>query len=500
MNNMENTATIDENHIITERRQKLTNIKANGTAYPNDFKPTNSATELHSKYNHLSKEELEATNTFVKVAGRIMLKRLMGKASFVTIQDGLDKIQLYVSRDKLGETDYDQFKHLDIGDIVGVSGKLFRTKTNELTIDTENLSLITKSLRPLPEKFHGLTDQEACYRQRYLDLIMNQTSREVFVRRAKIINSIRTIMQQEDYIEVETPMLHPIPGGANAKPFMTHHNALDMELFLRIAPELYLKRLIVGGMKRVFEINRSFRNEGLSTRHNPEFTMLEFYESYADYIRMMELTEQIIKQAALDATGSLIVEYQEHTVDLSKPFTRLNMVDAIIHYNSEYQKSNLEDITFLQHKLKELTTQEQKSNNLGVLQLLMFEETTEAKLIQPTFIIDYPAAVSPLARQNDKNPELTERFELFVVGRELANGYSELNDSEDQATRFKAQVAQKDSGDAEAMYYDADYVRALEYGMPHTGGSGIGIDRLVMLLTNSNSIRDVLLFPQMRAE
>ena len=497
---METPNTVDENHIITERRQKLANIKTNGIAYPNDFKPENSASLLQQKYSQLNKEALEAAPTLVTVAGRIMLKRLMGKASFVTIQDGLGKIQLYVSRDKLGETHYDEFKHLDIGDIIGVSGKLFKTKTDELTIEVAQLSLITKSLRPLPEKFHGLTDQEACYRQRYLDLIMNERSREVFVKRAKTINSIRTMMQQEDYIEVETPMLHPIPGGANAKPFITHHNALDMELFLRIAPELYLKRLIVGGMKRVFEINRSFRNEGLSTRHNPEFTMLEFYESYADYIRMMELTEQIIKQAALDATGSLIIEYHGNTVDLSKPFARLNMVDAILKYNPEYQKPDLENILFLKQKLKELSKQEQKSDNLGVLQLLMFEETTETKLIQPTFIIDYPVAVSPLARQNDKKPGLTERFELFIVGRELANGYSELNDSEDQAKRFKAQAEQKDSGDAEAMYYDADYIRALEYGMPHTGGSGIGIDRLVMLLTNSDSIRDVLLFPQMRAE
>lgn len=497
---METTNILDENHIILERRQKLEDIKARGVAYPNDFKPEDNATELQEKYSHLNKEALEATNVSAKVAGRIMLKRLMGKASFVTIQDGLSKIQLYISRDKLGIDNYDEFKRLDIGDIIGASGKLFKTKTDELSIDTDKLSLITKSLQPLPEKFHGLTDQEACYRQRYLDLIMNAESREVFVKRSKIINSIRTTMLKEHYIEVETPMLHPIPGGANAKPFITHHNALDMELFLRIAPELYLKRLIVGGMKRVFEINRSFRNEGLSTRHNPEFTMIEFYESYANYIRMMELTEHIIKEAALTATGSLIIEYQDHTVDLSKPFARLNMTDAIIQYNPEYQKSDLDNVESLKQKLKALSKVEPKSDNLGVLQLLMFEETTETKLIQPTFIIDYPIEVSPLARQNDKNPALTERFELFVVGRELANGYSELNDSEDQALRFKKQSAQKDAGDAEAMYYDADYIRALEYGMPHTGGSGIGIDRLVMLLTNSNSIRDVLLFPQMRTE
>lgn len=496
---METTNTIlDENHIIAERRQKLEHLKTLGNAYPNSFKPTHDASVLQEKYSHLTKEELENSPVMAKVAGRIMLKRLMGKASFVTIQDGLAKIQLYVSKDKLGEDKYEEFKHLDIGDIIGADGKLFKTKTNELTIDTTTISLITKSLRPLPEKFHGLTDQEACYRQRYVDLIMNEESRLVFVKRSQILNSVRNTMISENYVEVETPMLHPIPGGANAKPFSTHHNALDMELFLRIAPELYLKRLIVGGMKRVFEINRSFRNEGLSTRHNPEFTMIELYESYADYKRMMEITEKIIKNAALAVNGRLDIEYQGHNIDLNKPFERLSMVDAILKYNTEYTKNELEDVTFLQQKLKSLTREEQRSTILSVLQLKMFEETTENKLIQPTYIVDYPIEVSPLARQNDANPSLTERFELFVAGRELANGYSELNDSEDQARRFKQQSEQKDAGDAEAMYYDADYIKALEYGMPHTGGSGIGIDRLVMLLTNSASIRDVLLFPQMR--
>jgi lysyl-tRNA synthetase, class II len=499
---MENNSNpiLDENHIITERRQKLENLKNNGFSYPNTFKPNHLACNLQNNYSHMTKEELLSDLINVSVAGRIMLKRLMGKASFVTIQDGLSRIQLYISKDKLGENNYEDFKHLDIGDIIGVTGNLFKTKTDELTIDVSTLELITKSLRPLPEKFHGLTDQEIRYRQRYLDLIMNQESRELFITRSKIVSSIRNTMIAHNYLEVETPMLHPIPGGANAKPFSTHHNALDMELFLRIAPELYLKKLIVGGLTRVFEINRSFRNEGLSVRHNPEFTMVEYYESYANYQRMMEITEEMIRNAAKDALGTLSIKYQEHEIDLAKPFERLNMVDAIIKYNPSYQKSDLENLSYLQQKVKELTKEESKPESIGVLQLLMFEETTETKLIQPTFIIDYPVDVSPLARLSNTNPLITERFELFIVGRELANGYSELNDSEDQANRFKKQSSQKDSGNEEAMYYDADYIRALEYGMPHTGGGGIGIDRLVMLLTNASSIREVLLFPQMRPE
>lgn len=490
----------DENHIIAERRQKLTNIRQHAKAYPNSFKPTDHADQIHHQYDSLTHEELVSQAIQVTAAGRMMLKRIMGKASFATLQDGQAKIQIYVSREKLGEEKYDIFKHFDIGDILGVKGTLFKTKTGELTIDASSVELISKCLRPLPEKFHGLTDQEQRYRQRYLDLIMNQNSRNLFITRSKVIQSVRNSMVHEDYLEVETPMMHPIPGGATAKPFKTHHNALDMPLYLRVAPELYLKRLIVGGLPRVFEINRNFRNEGLSTRHNPEFTMIEFYESYGDYNRMMEFTESILQKAALEAVGTLQLEYQGKAVDFEKPFDRLSLVDSIIKYNPEYNVTDLNNIDFLKQEIRKLTRETPKSDALGVLQLMLFEENTEGKLWQPTFIIDYPIEVSPLARASDDNLQVTERFELFVVGRELANGYSELNDPEDQASRFMAQVAQKDAGDEEAMHYDADYIRALEYGMPHTGGCGIGIDRLVMLLTDSASIRDVILFPQMRLE
>jgi lysyl-tRNA synthetase, class II len=491
---------IDENHLIAERRQKLTELRQNGNPFPNKFKPQHNAANLHDQYDALSHDELITKDINVVVAGRMMLKRVMGKASFATLQDGISQIQIYVSREKLGDEPYEKFKHFDIGDILGASGKLFKTKTGELSINATEVNLISKNLRPLPEKFHGLTDQEQRYRQRYLDLIMNHESRKLFINRSKIIQSIRNTMVSESYLEVETPMMHTIPGGATAKPFKTHHNALDMPLFLRIAPELYLKRLIVGGMPRVFEINRSFRNEGLSTRHNPEFTMLEFYESYADYKRMMEITEAVIRKAALDSIGTLQFDYQGIDVNLEAPFERLSIVDSIIKYNPHYNKDNLQNVEFMKQEVTKLTKTSLKTNSLGVLQLVLFEETTEAKLLQPTFILDYPVDVSPLARQSDTNPQITERFELFVVGRELANGYSELNDPEDQAARFKAQVAQKNAGDDEAMHYDADYIRALEYGMPHTGGSGIGIDRLVMLLTNSPSIRDVIFFPHMRPE
>jgi len=497
---MQNNQILDENHIIAERRQKLSILRIKGNPFQNTFKPTHNAIDLHTKYDELTHDELADQAITVTVAGRMMLKRIMGKASFATLQDNLSRIQIYVSKEKISEDSYENFKHLDLGDIIGVSGKLFKTKTGELTIDITDYQLISKNLRPLPEKFHGLTDQEQRYRQRYLDLIMNEESRKVFINRSHIIQSIRNTMISEEYLEVETPMMHVIPGGATAKPFTTHHNALDMPLFLRVAPELYLKRLIVGGLPRVFEINRNFRNEGLSTRHNPEFTMLEFYESYADYKRMMEITEKIIRKASLDSIGTLQVEYQGQIVDLEKPFDKLTITQSIIKYNSNYTENDLQNINFLKEELTKLTKELPKSNSLGVLQLALFEETTEAKLWQPTFILDYPVDVSPLARQSDSKPEITERFELFVVGRELANGYSELNDPEDQARRFKAQVAQKDAGDEEAMHYDADYIRALEYGMPHTGGCGIGIDRLVMLLTNSQSIRDVIFFPHMRPE
>ena len=491
---------IDENHLIAERRQKLTQLRQSGNPFPNQFKPQHNAANLHDQYDSLSHDELIEKSIDAVVAGRMMLKRVMGKASFATLQDGLSQIQIYVSLEKLGEKTYEEFKHFDIGDILGASGKLFKTKTGELSINATKVTLISKNLRPLPEKFHGLTDQEQRYRQRYLDLIMNQEARKLFINRSQIIQSIRNTMVGENYLEVETPMMHTIPGGATAKPFKTHHNALDMPLFLRIAPELYLKRLIVGGIPRVFEINRSFRNEGLSTRHNPEFTMLEFYESYADYKRMMEITEEVIRRAALDSIGTLHFDYQGIAVDLESPFEQLTIIDSIIKYNPQYTKDNIQNSLFMKQEITKLTKTTPKTDSLGVLQLMLFEETTEAKLLQPTFILDYPVDVSPLARQSDINPQITERFELFVVGRELANGYSELNDPEDQAARFKAQVAQKDAGDDEAMHYDADYIRALEYGMPHTGGSGIGIDRLVMLLTNQPSIRDVIFFPHMRPE
>ena len=488
----------DENHIITERREKLAKLKESNSAYPNSFVPDDYALNLHDAYDNYSHDELLAKALTAKVAGRMMLKRIMGKASFATIQDGQSRIQVYISREKIGEEIYDSFKHWDIGDIIGVSGKLFKTKTNELTIDASEIELVSKSLRPLPEKFHGLTDQEQCYRQRYLDLIMNNETRELFIKRSKIIKSIRDTLVKENYLEVETPMMHPIPGGATAKPFVTHHNALDMALFLRVAPELYLKRLIVGGLNRVFEINRNFRNEGISTRHNPEFTMLEFYESYANYSRMMEITEEIIRNAALIATGTLKFNYLDKEIDLEKPFDKLNIVESIAKYNPNYNMADLNNIEFLRSELTTLTKLNHNNKSLGMLQLILFEETTESKLWQPTYIIDYPTDISPLARQSDTNPAITERFELFIVGRELANGYSELNDPEEQALRFKKQVEQKDSGDEEAMHYDADYIRALEYGMPHTGGCGIGIDRLVMLLANAPSIKDVILFPQLK--
>lgn len=499
MTNM-NHIFLNENHLIKERREKLAQLRLNNQAYPNSFKPDDNALELHKAYDVFSPEQLQQSNITVKVAGRMMLKRIMGKASFATLQDGQSRIQLYLSREKLGEDTYNTFKHWDIGDILGATGVLFKTKTNELTLEITSIELISKNIRPLPEKFHGLTDQELCYRQRYLDLIMNPYTRELFITRSKTIQSIRDTLVAQNYLEVETPMMHPIPGGATAKPFATHHNALDMPLYLRVAPELYLKRLIVGGLTRVFEINRNFRNEGLSTRHNPEFTMVEFYESYADYKRMMELTEIIIKNCIIAAVGGLKFEYLGKELNLEQAFDKLTIVEAISKYNPNYNLHDLNDVTFLVKEIKNITDKTPTSENLGVLQLLLFEETTEAKLWNPTYIIDYPIDISPLARQSDNNPAITERFELFIAGRELANGYSELNDPEEQTSRFKKQVAQKDAGDEEAMHFDADYIRALEYGMPHTGGCGIGIDRLVMLLTNSPSIRDVILFPQMRPE
>ncbi len=499
--NASNNATEqDENHIIAERRAKLAEWRATGKAYPNDFERENISGKIIEVYDAKTAEELEATPVEVKVAGRIMLKRVMGKASFITISDVGGRIQIYVARDKVGEETYAAFKRWDIGDIVGVVGVLFRTKTNELTVQSNEIRLLSKSLHPLPEKFHGLTDQEQKYRMRHLDLIMNEQSRFTFMARSRIVQSIRNYMSNHGFLEVETPMMHPIPGGASARPFVTHHNTLDMDLYLRIAPELYLKKLVVGGFEKVFELNRNFRNEGMSPRHNPEFTMMEFYEAYSEYNKLMDFTEGVLRHSAREALGTEVFEYQGRTLDLSKPFARLTMVEAVMKYKPQYTLEQLTDADWLRQKLTAMKVEIKPGTGLGTLQLLMFEETVEADLWEPTFIVDYPAEISPLARASDSNRDITERFELFIVGREIANGFSELNDPEDQAERFLSQAKAKDAGDEEAMYYDADFIRALEYGLPPTGGCGIGIDRLVMLLTDSPNIRDVILFPQMRPE
>jgi len=490
----------DENHVIAERREKLKAIREKGVAFPNDFKPEHFAAPLHVQFGDQENETLDTQAFVVKVAGRMMLKRVMVKASFATIQDKTGRVQLFISKDNIGEELYDSFKHWDLGDIVAAVGVIFKTKTGELSIKVSELRLLTKSLRPLPEKFHGLSDQETKYRQRYVDLIVSEETRHTFIARSKIVSAIRGFMLQNEFLEVETPMLHPIPGGASAKPFITHHNALDMQMTLRIAPELYLKRLIVGGFERVFEINRNFRNEGVSVRHNPEFTMMEFYATYTDYKWLMDYTENCIRAAAMAACGTATVQYQGREVDFSKPFQRLTIVGAIKKYAPQYTDAQLTDGEFIRTELLKFGVKAFDHVGLGALQLALFEETAESQLWEPTYIIDYPVEVSPLARASDVNPEITERFELFVTGREIANGFSELNDAEDQAARFHAQVAAKEAGDDEAMYYDADFIRALEYGMPPTGGCGIGIDRLVMLLTDSPSIRDVILFPHLRKE
>ncbi|MFA6121705.1 MAG: lysine--tRNA ligase [Sideroxydans sp.] len=490
----------DENQIVAERRAKLKAIRDKGVAFPNDFQREHLSDDLHKLYGHLTHDELETNPIHVSVAGRMMLKRVMGKASFATVQDMSGRIQLFLSNDNIGEETHGEFKHYDLGDILGAVGVLFRTKTNELSVRVTQIRLLTKSLRPLPEKFHGLTDQEQKYRQRYLDLITNDDSRKVFLARTKIIQAIREFFIRHGYLEVETPMMHPIPGGASAKPFETHHNALDMKMYLRIAPELYLKRLVVGGFEKVFEVNRNFRNEGVSTRHNPEFTMIEFYEAYRDYKYLMGFTEKLFAEVALKVLGTTVINYQGKELDLGKPFHRLTMVQAIQKYHPQFTDAQLNDRAFLVNQLKDLKAKYNPKDAVGGLQLSLFEELAEGHLFEPTFIIDYPVEVSPLARSSDANPEITERFELFIVGREIANGFSELNDAEDQEARFDAQVAAKDAGDEEAMFKDSAFVRALEYGLPPTAGQGIGIDRLVMLLTDSANIRDVILFPHMRPE
>jgi lysyl-tRNA synthetase class 2 len=506
----------DENQLIIERREKLKSLRKNqqdgkGPAFPNDIKPGHRAEALFAQYGDKTNEELEALALNVSVAGRMMLKRVMGKASFATLQDASfgpssGRIQLYINNEGVGEEVHGAFKHWDLGDIVAATGKLFRTRTGELSIHATGLRLVTKSLRPLPDKFHGMADQEVKYRQRYVDLIMDEAARKRFMARSKAVTSIREFMVANDFLEVETPMLHPIPGGANAKPFKTHHNALDQEMFLRIAPELYLKRLIVGGFERVFEINRSYRNEGISVRHNPEFTMMEFYAAWWNYSDLMTFTESLIRDVAQKVCGTLQLSYGSERsggpIDLSLPFERLTIREAIIKHTEAGDK--VDDAAWLTNALKKLGMNEEKdrlsSRSLASLQVLYFEEVVEEKLWQPTFIMEHPTEISPLARANDERPEVTERFELYITGREFGNGFSELNDAEEQASRFNAQVEAKESGDDEAMFYDHDFIRALEYGMPPTGGCGVGIDRLMMLLTDSPSIRDVILFPALRRE
>ncbi len=494
----------DDNQLMAERREKLAALrvraKATGVAaFPNDFKPQHQAADLHHSHGQMPNEELEPLAFKVAVAGRLMLKRVMGKACFGTLQDASGRIQLYITLDSVGADVLADFKQWDLGDILGCEGTLFRTKAGELSVRATTVRLLTKSLRPLPDKFHGMTDQEQKYRQRYVDLMTDETARTRFVARSKAVSSIRNFMVEHGFLEVETPMLHPIPGGANAKPFTTHHNALDQQMFLRIAPELYLKRLVVGGFERVFEINRNFRNEGISVRHNPEFTMMEFYAAYWNHHDLMDFTENVLRHAARQATGSATLSYAGKPVDLDQPFARLTVRDALVKH-AGLTMAEAEDAHVLRAKLKSWGEEPPARWSLAELQFGLFEAAVEDKLWEPTFIIEYPVEVSPLARASDANPAITERFELFITGREFGNGFSELNDAEDQAARFAAQAKNKDAGDEEAMYYDADFIRALEYGMPPTGGCGIGIDRLIMLLTDSPSIRDVVLFPALRRE
>jgi len=489
-----------EQEQITQRRTKLNALRENGgIAFPTDFRRNVVAGELIAEYDAKTKEELEAQPVRVKLAGRLMTRRIMGKASFAHIQDMSGKIQLYVTRDTLAEGFYnEQFKKWDIGDIIGAEGMLFKTKVGELSVKVDDIRLLTKALRPLPEKFHGIADQEIKYRQRYLDLIMSDTSRETFLMRSKIVAYIRQFLTERKFLEVETPMMQAIPGGATAKPFETHHNALDMGLYLRIAPELYLKRLVVGGFERVFEINRNFRNEGLSSRHNPEFTMIEFYQAYAEYGELMDLTEAMLKGIAEDLMGQTVISYQGEEYDFGKPFQRMTVFDSISHFNPELTAADIECREAAVKVAENLGIPVKDGYGLGKVQIEIFEKTVESRLMNPTFITAYPVEVSPLARRNDDNPHVTDRFEFFVGGREIANGFTELNDAEDQAERFLKQVEEKEAGDDEAMHFDADYITALEHGMPPTAGEGIGIDRLVMLFTDSPSIRDVLLFPHMR--
>ena len=491
----------DENRLIAERREKLRRLREEeAVPFPNDFRRNVVAGELHAEYDEKPREWFDEHEVRVAVAGRMMAKRVMGKASFASLLDMSGRIQLYVARDALPEGVYAKFKGWDVGDIIGAEGRLFKTQKGELSVYVDQIRLLTKSVRPLPEKFHGLTDTEQRYRQRYLDLIMNEVTRETFRRRTEIVRFIRRYLEERDFLEVETPMMQVIPGGATARPFVTYHNALEMQLFLRIAPELYLKRLVVGGFEKVYEINRNFRNEGLSTRHNPEFTMLEFYQAYADYNDLMDLTEDMLRALALAVLGSTVLTYQGREYDFGKPFTRLTVRESILQFNPDLSEADVDDEGRARAVCERLGIPVQPTWGLGKLQIEIFEKTVEGRLMDPTFITAYPAEVSPLARRNDHDPFVTDRFEFFVGGREIANGFSELNDYEDQAERFRRQVQEKEAGDEEAMHFDADYIRALEHGMPPTAGEGIGIDRLVMLFTDAPSIRDVILFPHLRPE
>ena len=498
--NISVTEVQNENSVIAERRAKLLKLREHGVAYPNDFVRKDLFGDLNEKYGNKTAEELEALAPKVACAGRVMLKRVMGRLTFATVRDYTGTMQYFVQESTVGEAAYADFKTLDLGDIVACEGTLMRTQAGDLAIKVTSFRLMAKSLRPMPDKHKGLQDQEFCYRRRYVDLMVNAESRERFIKRSKAIASIRNFMLANDFLEVETPMLHPIPGGANARPFITHHNALNTEMYLRIAPELYLKRLVVGGFERVFEINRNFRNEGIDARHNPEFTMMEFYATYWTYRDQMEFTENLLRTVAQKAVGSMKFNYQGTEIDLEKPFAKLTPEEAILKYAPQYTEANLKDEAFLRAELKRLGEPQPEWVGMGALVMGLFEAVAEGKLIEPTFIIDYPVEISPLARASDTRPGLTERFELFIYGRELANGFSELNDPEDQAQRFQAQADAKSHGDDEAMYYDGDFIRALEYGLPPTAGCGIGIDRFVMLLTNAASIREVLLFPTLRPE
>jgi len=490
----------EESGLIAERRRKLSELRKAGIAFPNDFRRNALAEELHQTYGERGDHDLRAQSIEVKVSGRMMAKRVMGKASFIKIQDRTGQIQLRLEHDRLAAGLYQNFKKWDIGDIIGVFGTLFKTKTGELTVMADDIRLLTKSLRPLPEKFHGLVDKEVRYRQRYVDLIMNADSRHVFRLRSELISYIRVFLDSQDFLEVETPMMQTAPGGAIARPFTTHHNALNMQLYMRIAPELFLKRLVVGGFERVYEVNRSFRNEGISTQHNPEFTMLELYRAYADYLDLMSMIEKLLGGMSESLLGQSKLFYQGEEYDLTNPFSRMTVEQAIINFNPEIDRDKLRNLDYLRGIADKIGVTVEKNYGSGKLQIEIFEKTCESKLQGPTFITAYPTEVSPLSRCNNDDPFVTDRFELFIASREIANGFSELNDSEDQAERFKVQAENRSAGDDEAMAYDADYIRALEYGMPPTAGLGLGIDRLVMLFTDSASIRDVLLFPHMRVD